>query len=447
MIRTLLNARRSDRELIGVTILSSIVLYLFLGSTLVVTINMVSMLSRTNSVRFLAQWLFEKTPYLTLWSQRNTKIGNRQFQDLRPFFQEAVLSAIKSLQNYRKSCERQVERNFRLFARMSLKQQWLCKEAGYVKKLELIELSIKSNQEFLNVVANNALDRYGLKDTSSGSLNFGAHSDNSSHFRVIEVLGHIARDWTSFGSDEVEPLMDYIIKSLNKCIPNEERSLTAIVIPGSGLGRLAHEVALATSGGLKFKDIYAAECSGLMHVCNDFIYSSTESYTIQPFVHSNSNFYNNSQQFRKLSINSQLKPDNLHLIYDDFRNFELPDSSLYRNVVVVTAFFLDTAENLMDYLDKIEKLTTPSVKNKARKGYWINIGPLKYGTAAQVELNAEELAYVRRKKGWKDLSHSLSLMEPSKPGNDGLVGYITNKESMWQGYYGLEMWASQKKKT
>lgn len=447
MIRSVLKARRSDRELIGLTILSSIVLYLFLGSTLIVIINFVSMLSRTNCARSLAERLIGKASTLTLLSKRDTRIGNEQFQNLGPLPQEEVLSAIKSLWNYREGCEKQVERNFRLFAHMSFKQQRLCKEAGYVKKLETVETSIGSNQEFLNVVANNALDRYGLKDTASDALSFGIKRDNTSHFRVVEALGHIARDWTSFGDDEVQPLLEYIIKSLEKYIPNEERSLTTIIIPGSGLGRLAHEVAQTTSDDPEFKDIYAVEYSGLMHLCNEFIYSSSETHTIQPFIHSNSNFYNNGQQFRKLSINPQVKPSNLRFIFDDFRNFELPDSCAYGNVVVITAFFLDTAENLMDYLDKIEKLTTPSAKNKIRKGFLVNIGPLKYGTAAQVELNADELAYVRRKKGWKDLSRTLSLMQNSQLGNGGLVGYITNKESMWQGYYGLEMWVSQKKKT
>ena len=104
---------------------------------------------------------------------------------------------------------------------------------------------------------------------------------------------------------------------------------------------------------------------------------------------------------------------------------------------MVTAFFMDTAENLIDYMDTINELTRG--KNGVKNGYWINVGPLKYGTAARVELNAEEFAHLRKKMGWQDIDNRISLDE------NQLVGYTTDKESLWQGYYGLAMWASERK--
>ena len=134
-------------------------------------------------------------------------------------------------------------------------------------------------------------------------------------------------------------------------------------------------------------------------------------------------------------------PETLHIHNQDFRHFKIPNRDSYKNIVVVTAFFIDTAENLLDYLDVIKNLTLPS--GNIERGYWINVGPLKYGTAAQVELNADELKDLRKNLGWKDYNSVYTIYDKLSAGDKtGLVGYLTDKESMWQGYYGLNMFAS-----
>lgn len=215
------------------------------------------------------------------------------------------------------------------------------------------------------------------------------------------------------------------------------------------MGRIAHNIAnLGKETGSQFASVHAVEYSGLMSMCNSYIYSGSDkallpsslAAEIFPYIHTSSNFVQSSSQFRTSQISCLVdKPDNLHLNIDDFRYFSISDSSKYENVVVLSVFFVDTAENLIEYLDTIKDLTSnKNVKN----GYWINIGPLKYGSAAQVELTAEELAKVRLAMGWKDLHYANSI-ENEK--DDGLVGYITDKKSMWQGYYGLSMWTSARK--
>ena len=63
---------------------------------------------------------------------------------------------------------------------------------------------------------------------------------------------------------------------------------------------------------------------------------------------------------------------------------------------VVTHFFIDTARNLMSYFDTIARLLKPG-------GYWINFGPLLYGSAPFVQLSLEEIVKVAQGMGFEFL--------------------------------------------
>lgn len=61
---------------------------------------------------------------------------------------------------------------------------------------------------------------------------------------------------------------------------------------------------------------------------------------------------------------------------------------------IVTHFFIDTARNLMSYLDTIYALLRPGA-------YWINFGPLMYGTGPWVQLPLKELVQVIKAMGFE----------------------------------------------
>lgn len=390
-----------------------------------------NMISRTqifqNSVRRAAQrrllWLAPKT---------GNDLGNSKFQELAEPSRTELLSAIRSLANYASNSRASNERRRKLYRMMSWRQQKLCDDAGYSQKLRKIDLFVDKNQDFLGGVVEAAKAEYGLSYRDAAQLK-DVLNTSSSNYRVVEALGHFVRDWTT--TDEIAPLLSYITAQLDTVIPQEEAANTVVVFPGSGLGRLAHEVAKHRDYGA----VHAIEFSGLMHTCHQYMYTAEEK-TIYPYVHTCSNFVHTLSQFRGVPILGAEKPGNLTLSLDDFRYFSVPDREKYSNVVVVSAFFVDTAENLIDYFDVINQLTAPSSRSPVQNGYWINVGPLKYGSAAQVELNADEIAHIRRKTGWKDI-HSINTIEKPINGQD-TVGYITDKESLWQGFYGLAMWTS-----
>lgn len=449
----------SDRVLLLSTAFTCVIVYIVLSFVLgnsqipilVVVFICTNMISRTGAFKNLISKIDvtktigdQSVPRIP---RVENPIGHNHFQSISEHSRIEILSAIRSLQAYSANTKNVNDRRKRLFKMMTWRQQKLCEDVGYLKKLTKIEQSISYNQKILSAIADGAVKKFGISYEDFDLLK-GSNSSNTSstNYRVIEALGHYIRDWSPDGEAELKPMMDFINVQLNHVIPVQERSKTCIIIPGSGLGRIAHEIAnIGSENETRYGAVHAIEYSGLMHLCNEFIYSlenEEKDYDLFPYIHSCSNFIDSTSQFRSSMVHSgQAKPENLALNHEDFRYFEVPNKSQFENIVVVSAFFIDTAENLVSYLDTIQELTTPNRKNKIKNGYWINIGPLKYGTAAQVELNSDELKKIRKAMGWKDIKSANSLA-----GSDNkLVGYMTDKQSMWQGYYGLTMWNAARK--
>lgn len=458
---------------------------------------------------FVATNMFSRTGLFQLFLQRLAQkklapvpaaAGNEAFCALDAPLQRELLTALRSLRQYADHSRASNDRRRRLFSMMLWRQQKICNDAGYSEKLRAIDSHIALNQKFFDALGVAVAQHYGISYRDYGALQSGKGQNTSlSNYRVVESLGHFVRDWTD--AREIGPILDYVRAQLDKIVPPGEEKDTVVVIPGAGLGRVAHEVACHRP----FAAVHAVEYSGLMHACHLYMYrdkqateenadteekesasdsenkkrettsdsenrkrestsdsekrkreSTSESEngkktsnasapsSIYPYVHSCSNFLSTEAQLRPVDLTFAARPENLHLSLADFRYFSIPKQSSIKNVVVVSVFFLDTAENLIDYFDAIQLLTHPlgSVQN----GYWINVGPLKYGSAAQAELNATEIAHVRRSFSWKDLDVTNSIEEPSKFPNNGLVGYITDLQSLWQGFYGLSMWTSAQTK-
>ncbi|CAH6718295.1 uncharacterized protein CLIB1444_01S03576 [[Candida] jaroonii] len=331
-----------------------------------------------------------------------------------------LLSSIKSLQLYSTNNKKFIDKKRKLFKMMSWRQQQVCMEVGYMDKLNMVDDLINKNQKVLNSVIDYSMKTYQVKFSDFDIIkNF---IDGSS-FKVIESLSHLNRDW-DIEYPELQPILNYIKGGLTKidCDVND----TDIIVPGSGLGRISHE--LSKSG----YNVDAIELNGLMYLLNNFIYNNpSKNLEIYPYIHNMSNFTTLKSQFRSVMIPTMVKPKNLNIHLEDFKFFEPKKEN--KTIVLVTAFFMDTAENIIDYIDTINEL----VKGYENK-YWINIGPLKYGSAPQVELNVEELRDVRMKMGWEDIDSYDSLSE------NVIVGYATDKESLWQGYYGLSGWVSKR---
>lgn len=64
----------------------------------------------------------------------------------------------------------------------------------------------------------------------------------SDHTSVVQALKHIVRDWSDDGIEEREAAFPQIIESLTEYFPQRDGEGVQILVPGSGLGRLSHDI-------------------------------------------------------------------------------------------------------------------------------------------------------------------------------------------------------------
>lgn len=347
-----------------------------------------------------------------------------------PRDRQALLNAVHDIKEYLDNAYKWNNKRRILFRQMSLYQQKLAKPIDYPNKLNLIDKYFQKNNKILSTIVTKSIAKYKIEDYEIKMIEEQAkRSKKNNYYRVVEGLCHYARDWSVEPCDEVTPLLNYI---KDQCKEFNDKNTVAIV-PGSGLGKVAHTLAQDMS----FSSVHAVEFSWLMVLMNEFVYTKVDekNVNVYPYLHTYSNHVTLNDQTRPVSISHSLeKPNNLSIHTADFTKFNianhLQSDESADNLVFVTCFFLDTAENLIEYLQAINRLSS-QFKGKKK---WINLGPLKYGTAAKIEISDEELKTLVKSMGWK-------ITDEQEP---KLLGYLTDKKGLWQGYYNVTMWSAEK---
>ncbi|KAF3199322.1 hypothetical protein TWF679_001540 [Orbilia oligospora] len=108
--------------------------------------------------------------------------------------------------------------------------------------------------------------------------------------------------------------------------------------------------------------------------------------------------------------------------------------------VVITHFFIDTARNLMSYFETISSLLAPG-------GYWINFGPLLYGTGPWVQLALDEILTVTEDMGFQfvDGPESCgSLTFPDKKVRNKEAAYGYSPRALTKNAYHAQSWIARR---
>eukprot|EP00834_Sanchytrium_tribonematis_P003163 NODE_114_length_18474_cov_1.567510.p7 type:complete len:329 gc:universal NODE_114_length_18474_cov_1.567510:11239-12225(+) len=202
--------------------------------------------------------------------------------------------------------------------------------------------------------------------------------------KCVSALKCIARDWSNYGKQE-RGAYDVVLQEL-KDIAAAKEMPQSVNCPGSGLSRLAYEIAK-----LGF-NVKANELTYHMLIpCYFILNSIAKSYTIYPFIH---NFQN------RMKVDDCFEP----IIFpDEFPELNVPNTNFSMNGgdfqevcgvadITVSSYFIDTGKNALDYIRTID-LNTSSI--------WINIGPLLYHHET-FELSWEEiLKFVEQETNFK----------------------------------------------
>ncbi|XP_054162558.1 carnosine N-methyltransferase-like [Oppia nitens] len=198
--------------------------------------------------------------------------------------------------------------------------------------------------------------------------------------KVNSVFKQLVREWTDEGYNErrtcFEPILNEIEEYFNY---NDDRSSVHVLVPGAGLGRLPFEIA---KRGFTCQ---GNEYSLFMLITSNFILNKCKDKYIHTFYPWAQHFTNNVRSADQLTavrfpdINpSDLTPNtdfsmaagNFTEIYTEANSWDC----------VATTFFIDTASNVVEYIDTIWKILKPG-------SIWVNIGPLLWHNSAEFSDN------------------------------------------------------------
>ena len=237
-------------------------------------------------------------------------------------------------------------------------------------------------------------------------------------------------------------------------------------MPGAGLGRLVFELCRAGF------TIEGNEISYHQLIASNWILNHTEGqrFDLYPFALDFSNVISRAHQLKKVRI-PDVHPgsilgntfgdaasnaaDRMTMTAADFIVLYGDDEHKNTFNAVVTVFFIDTAPNLIRYIETIHNCLQDG-------GVWINLGPLLWHFADRApseEHHANKTQLPREKTGIEapgafELTDEEVMQLVKKCGFDiekheingnGEAGYIQNPESMLQNLYRTSHWIARKK--
>lgn len=268
----------------------------------------------------------------------------------------------------------------------------------YKERIFKIKKAIDLNEKFLLSIVDKYSSNYKKNNsnlkTRAGEIN-----------KLRSTLKLFIRDWTIEGKKERDLTYEPIIEQIKKYFPdNNNNKNRNILIPGTGLSRLAFEI-----GKMGF-NVDAIEVSYYMIICSDFIFNSnnllnSNKYQIQPLIHSFNCLKKEDAPFQVFnfpdeSIDEIMNNPNfgkINIIPGDFIQSYKDKVNFYDGII--TSFFLDTANNIIEFIEII-------YNTLQKDGIWINVGPLLYHfheipNEVSIELSWEELKKIIIKFGFE----------------------------------------------
>ena len=252
--------------------------------------------------------------------------------------------------------------------------------------------------------------------------------------KVRYVLKNLSRDWSAEAAEERAQSHGPIIAELQARLkvphPSEGRYPPRVMVPGAGLGRLVMECArlgYETEGN---------EYSYYMLLTSSYILNHATragEFDIFPWIHGNNNHTSDANHLRRVPIpdlpacEAGIQPGCMSMCAGDFVEVYGAPEQVGQWDAVATCFFIDTAHNVVEYLEIISRCLRPG-------GVWVNFGPLLYHWAdARSYLSGEELSVEMSLEDVERVAKSVGLNVVKREMRDSL--YTADKRSMCQTVY------------
>ena len=322
-------------------------------------------------------------------SNGTSEAGEMSEEELeRQHFQKVV----DAFMFYKTSALRKLEKRVKDFKRIPEKHKQLLPD--FLTDIDKHRKAIDDNYKVLTSIVDHTDHMFTNADHAPGQagrdvVNPLTGEDMS---KVRTTLTQLVRDWAEEGKEERNSTYKLILDELEQLYPKHiaDRSKVSVLVPGAGLGRLMFEIAKAgfSCQGNEFSLYMLFASNFILNRCNE-----SDCITIYPWVHQFCNVLSDGDPIRPVKI-PDVNPHDL----PQGSNFSMAAGDFLevyteRNEwsCVATCFFIDTAHNVIAYIEKIYDILKPG-------GYWINLGPLLYHFADIPGEISLELSYEKLKK-------------------------------------------------
>ncbi|MCJ1416405.1 hypothetical protein MMC32_002740 [Xylographa parallela] len=394
-----------------------------------------------------------------------------------------LFAALDSFRQYRRAAHYNVTHRRRQNFYALPTSQWQLLAAppfNLLSSFNRVDDAVDANADIASEILKSSLEAFGLQDEPlDPAMSWKGAAKPSDMDKARSTIQQLYRDWSAEGAAERSKSFEPVLLNLVDLFPVEDKGTIKVLVPGSGLGRLVFEVC-----NLGF-EVEGNEISYHQLMTSNWILNKVvadQHFNLYPFALTFSNHINREHQFQcvkipdvhpgtELDLSSSGMPTHASqrmsmtaadfvVLYGDEKNHQKFDA-------VVTVFFLDTAPNVMRYIEVVHNC----LKNG---GYWINLGPLLWhfeetrgppvererprqnsaeeealartrtaierqakvgiNEPGSVELTNEEVLLLVERMGFKIQSHRLQEE----------TGYTQDPESMLRSLYSVSHWVARK---
>mmetsp|Transcript_39056 Transcript_39056/g.103249 ORF Transcript_39056/g.103249 Transcript_39056/m.103249 type:complete len:447 (+) Transcript_39056:44-1384(+) len=293
--------------------------------------------------------------------------------------------------------ESQVHEQASAFETLSEKEKNFLRGGVLSQRMEFAPRARMLNRKFFNALCAHAQSPSAIsggKPLEVVELP-GIEVPRGSYATAGSLLLHMYRDWSNEASHVMEQVYRPLIERLQAQLPPRTGDRpTRILVPGLGLGRLAFELTMAGY------EVEGNEASPLFLTVLDWLFNAApDPLTICPGSHFFQHNLTVAEQYMEArvpglqpGVNMRGAGRRLRVTAGDFVQ-AYRGGARGRFDGVVTCFFLDTCDDLVDYVEAIDAAVAPG-------GVWVNFGPLKYKHNVKLKLAWDEL-----RRGWSNLGY------------------------------------------
>ncbi|EMC92236.1 hypothetical protein BAUCODRAFT_282873 [Baudoinia panamericana UAMH 10762] len=249
------------------------------------------------------------------------------------------------------------------------------------KTFEAVDDAIDSNGDIAEAILAFGVPAFGIADDS-----WKGHATPSDMDKARLTICQLYREWSVEGLSERHASFSPILSALETHLPKariEGRHHCRILVPGAGLGRLVFELYVAGY------TVEGNEISYHQLLASNYILNGTQSagqHKLYPFALTFTNHLKRSDQLRAVAVpdihpatilqeaQGRMPPHMKHIARMSMSAGDF--CALYRRPeyescfdAVTTCFFIDTAPNLINYIEAVKHCLRPGA-------VWINLGPL-----------------------------------------------------------------------